>query len=99
MTPPTPALIHARRLVAWTYQIHAMLDGLHRQDAESTGFHRLAASKMAEDAWASFTDVANYPDEPEVLEFRAEEIEESVSSAERILLAYLKERGKGAFDA
>lgn len=92
MNPPPAALVHARRLVAWTYQVHAMLDQLHRQDVNSTGFHRLAARKMAEDAWASFTDVANYEEEPEVLEFRAEEIEESASSAERILAAYLKER-------
>ena len=98
MTPPTSGLVHTRRLVAWAFQVHAVLDALHQQDSNSTGFHRLAARKMAENAWDSFQDAATFDDE-EVLEFRAEEIEESAVSSERILLAYLKERRKGAHGA
>lgn len=96
MNPSNLALAHTRRLVAWAFQVHAVLDTLHRQDTNSTGFHRLAARKVAENAWDSFQDAATFDDEPEVLEYRAEEVEESAASAERILRAYLKERGKGA---
>lgn len=77
--------------VAWAFQVHAVLDTLHRQDKTSTGFHRLAARKMAEAAWESFA--ASLGEVVEEQDRLLDDVEQRAATAERILVAYLKDRG------
>ncbi len=87
----SPEFQFAQRATVFSLQCAAILDGLHKQDKSSTGFHRLAARTMAERALTTLDAVALNPGETEELLAYADE---AADSSLNILRAYLKQRNQ-----
>lgn len=81
----------ATRATVFALQCAALLDALHKQDAGSTGFHRLAARTMAKQALATLDAVAENADD---VKDRVIDAGEAAESSLNILIAYLKQRNQ-----
>lgn len=57
MVQPFDPLAEALKLAAWAYQCRNVVYDMDRTDPNSTGFHTLAASSMADKAWKAFQTV------------------------------------------
>lgn len=91
MTMISPEIRYATRAATFSLQCSVILDRLHKQDKDSTGFHRLAARAMADRALAALDAVVENsdPDDvPEVLNY----CETAAESSANILRAYLNQR-------
>jgi hypothetical protein len=87
----TPEFQFAQRATVFALQCSVILDALHKQDAGSTGFHRLAARTMAKRALATLDAVAENADD---VKDRVLDAGEAADSSLNILIAYLKQRNQ-----
>ena len=78
----------ARRAVAWVFQVHALLDHLHRRDPASTGFHRIAARALANRAWDAFVEMEANPEDLAL----DDDLDEALTGVERVFNAYVGQR-------
>ncbi len=88
----TPEFRFATRATVFSLQCAVLLDNLHKHDAGSTGFHRLAARTMADRALTALDAVAGKPD-GYTRDFVGY-CEAAADSAANILVAYLKQRNQ-----
>jgi hypothetical protein len=81
---------YAIRTAAFSLQCAALLDYFHTRHADSTGFHRLAARKMADRALAALDAINGNSDEADddIVAY----CDETAISTGNILRAYLKQR-------
>lgn len=80
---------YAVNTVSFSLQCSVLLDSLHRSDPASTGFHALAARKIAGHALAALDGVVeNGEDAQEFVGY----CDDAANSAANILRAYLKQR-------
>jgi hypothetical protein len=82
-----PNVNGARRAVAWAFQVHALLDHLHRRDP-NTGFHKLAARALANRAWDAFVEMEANPEDLSL----DDDLDEALTGVERVFNAYVRQR-------
>jgi len=77
------------KCAAWAFQCQVIVNNLTARDPNTTGFHRMAAGRMATRAWNAYAHVAlDVGMGPEELERLWTDAAEAAESAANLLMAY-----------